>query len=117
PGADARTPRPPPRARLRPSRAFAMSAPDDTRLQALRAWLAQLPPALALAPDTLRPASADASFRRYFRLDTATGDTVVVMDAPPPHEDCRPFMQVAHLLEAGGVNVPRILAQDEANGF
>ncbi|GAA5232464.1 phosphotransferase [Verticiella sediminum] len=93
-----------------------MSTPADTRLPALRAWLTQLPPSLGLALDTLRPASSDASFRRYFRLDAA-GGTAIVMDAPPPHEDCAPFLHVARLLAAGGVNVPRILAEEAALGF
>jgi aminoglycoside/choline kinase family phosphotransferase len=55
---------------------------DDARLSALRRWLAVQPAALGLAPGSLRPASADASFRRYFRLD-ATGGTLIAMDAPP----------------------------------
>ena len=54
--------------------------------------------------DTLRPASADASFRRYFRLDA--GDrTLIVMDAPPEHEDCRPFLHVGGLLRGVGLNI------------
>jgi aminoglycoside/choline kinase family phosphotransferase len=65
---------------------------------------------------TLAPASADASFRRYFRVTTNTG-TRIVMDAPPEHEDCRPFIQVAALLAGAGLNAPQILAQDLAHGF
>jgi N-acetylmuramate 1-kinase len=65
---------------------------------------------------TLAPASADASFRRYFRVTTDTG-TRIVMDAPPEHEDCRPFIQVAALLASAGLNAPQILAQDLARGF
>ena len=65
---------------------------------------------------TLAPASADASFRRYFRVTTDTG-TRIVMDAPPAHEDCRPFIQVAALLARAGLNAPEILAQDLACGF
>jgi aminoglycoside/choline kinase family phosphotransferase len=65
---------------------------------------------------TLAPASADASFRRYFRVTTNAG-TRIVMDAPPEHEDCRPFIQVAALLAAAGLNAPQILAQDLARGF
>ena len=61
----------------------------DTRLDLLRAWLATLPPSLGLRPDSARPASNDASFRRYFRIDSAAehGGTLVVMDATPPMED------------------------------
>ena len=53
------------------------------------------------------PASSDASFRRYFRLP-AGKTTAIVMDAPPPHEDCRPFVDVDARLAAVGLNVPRI---------
>jgi aminoglycoside/choline kinase family phosphotransferase len=65
---------------------------------------------------SLAPASADASFRRYFRV-TLPDATLIVMDAPPEHEDCRPFIQVAGLMAAAGLNVPTILAQDLARGF
>lgn len=92
----------------------------DQRLAALTAWLASRPTALGLRVDTLRPASADASFRRYFRLDahgeTGAG-TLIAMDAPPPQEDCRPYVQVAGLLRQAGLNAPRIVAQDLAQGF
>jgi aminoglycoside/choline kinase family phosphotransferase len=68
-------------------------------------------------PATLRPASADASFRRYFRVDRADGSTAIVMDAPPPQEDVRPFLDVAARLAAAGLHVPAVLAQDAAQGF
>lgn len=77
-----------------------MSSPgstSDLRLSELHAWLATLS-ATPVLPETLRPASADASFRRYFRVDTPAGGTVIVMDAPPPQEDVRPFVKVAGLL-------------------
>ncbi|HWI13568.1 MAG TPA: phosphotransferase [Burkholderiales bacterium] len=78
----------------------------------MRAWLdAQLGNAYTLAP-----ASADASFRRYFRVTTADG-TRIAMDAPPPREDCRPFVKVAALMHEAGVHVPRVLAQDIERGF
>ena len=64
----------------------------------------------------LAPASADASFRRYFRV-TLPDVTLIVMDAPPEHEDCRPFVQVAGLMAAAGLNVPTLLAQDLTQGF
>ncbi|MGC4061023.1 MAG: phosphotransferase [Aquabacterium sp.] len=89
---------------------------DPARQQAFAAWLALVAPAHGLRPDTARPASADASFRRYFRVDAAQG-SVIVMDAPPEKENCRPFVAVDRLLDAGGVNVPRILEWDEAQGF
>lgn len=61
-------------------------------------------------------ASADASFRRYFRA-TFSDRTLIVMDAPPQHEDCRPFIHVARLLGEAGVHVPKVLAQDLEQGF
>jgi hypothetical protein len=94
----------------------AAPAPADARRAALAAWLATLPRDLDPRIDTLRPASADASFRRYFRLEAA-GGTLIAMDAPPAQEDCRPYVHVAGLLHAAGLNVPRILAQDLAQGF
>jgi aminoglycoside/choline kinase family phosphotransferase len=96
-----------------------MNAADDQRLHALQRWLAQLPQALALAPDSLRPASADASFRRYFRLDARgiCGGTAIAMDAPPDKEDSGPFLRVAALLLEAGLNAPRVLAQDLEQGF
>ena len=83
------------------------------RQQQLTAWLH------SLFPDTafdLTPASADASFRRYFRA-TFSDRSLIVMDAPPEQEDCRPFIHVAQLFGAAGVHVPQVLAQDLAQGF
>ena len=83
------------------------------RLQALQDWAAR-----QLEGDSLdiAPASADASFRRYFRV-TAKGRDYIVMDAPPAHEDCRPFIAVARLFGDAGVHVPQVLAQDLERGF
>jgi len=65
----------------------------------------------------LEPASADASFRRYFRVTLPDGSTRIVMDAPPEHEDCRPFLKVAALFHDAGVHVPEVHAEDLAQGF
>jgi N-acetylmuramate 1-kinase len=92
-------------------------ARPDARLEALRAWLAALPPGLTVDVASLAPASADASFRRYFRLRTTDGDTVIAMDAPPDREDCRPFVHVARLMAEAGVVAPRVIAEDLARGF
>ncbi len=88
----------------------------DHRLTTLTHWLAGLASRHGLDLGTLQPASSDASFRRYFRLQSARG-TVVVMDAPPPHEDCRPFLHVTGLLRDAGINVPGILEQDVEQGL
>ncbi|NNG14282.1 MAG: phosphotransferase [Gammaproteobacteria bacterium] len=64
----------------------------------------------------LVPASSDASFRRYFRIHT-DGTTRVVMDAPPPQEDCQPFVHVANLLHVAGMNAPEVIATDIEDGF
>lgn len=93
-----------------------ISLQTDDRLALLRAWLATLPAELGLSADSLRPASSDASFRRYFRIDLNTG-TAVIMDAPPEREDCRPFLRVGERLNAAGLRVPHILAQNLEQGF
>jgi N-acetylmuramate 1-kinase len=82
------------------------------RTQQLEQWLAQV----LDQPYTLTTASADASFRRYFRVHLPQ-QTLIVMDAPPPQEDCRPFVQVAERLLAAGLNVPEVIAQDLELGF
>ena len=84
------------------------------------AQLARLSPAHAgLTPAQVgfAPASADASFRRYFRATLPDGSTYIVMDAPPSHEDCRPFIRVAELFGATGAHVPKVHAQDLEQGF
>lgn len=81
------------------------------------AWLQTLASAQGLLPATLRPASADASFRRYLRVDTVDGASRIVMDAPPDQENCQPFVHVAGLMKDAGLLVPDILAWDEPQGF
>ena len=66
---------------------------------------------------SLEPASADASFRRYFRVTRPDGSTRIVMDAPPELEDCRPFLKVAALFRDAGVHVPEVYDEDLAQGF
>jgi len=100
-----------------PAASTPVSWPDAARRAAFEAWLAPLVGPHQLLPATLRPASADASFRRYLRIDTATGASRIVMDAPPDKENCKPFVQVQGLMAAAGLNVPQILAFDEATGF
>jgi len=90
----------------------------DIREQQLQQWLRQIAAKHAIDPERLRPASADASFRRYFRV-TSHGDapTLIVMDAPPPQEDVRPFLKVAKLFASAGMTTPRVLDESAAQGF
>ncbi|MBL0795634.1 aminoglycoside phosphotransferase family protein [Pseudomonas sp. B7] len=98
--------------------------PDqDVRLQHLKVWLDEQLATLfaaqgwgAVPPATLTAASSDASFRRYFRWEGA-GRSFVVMDAPPPQENCKPFVDIAFLLAKSGINVPKIYAEDLGRGF
>ncbi|MEJ6021395.1 aminoglycoside phosphotransferase family protein [Ramlibacter sp. PS4R-6] len=90
---------------------------DAARAQRFDAWLARVAPAHALVPSSVRIASADASFRRYLRVDDAQGASFIVMDAPPDKEDCKPFVKVARLMADAGLNAPRVLEWDEADGF
>lgn len=90
---------------------------DPARAQAFSAWIGALATVHDLLPDTVRPASADASFRRYLRVNTQSGAPLIIMDAPPEKENCTPFVQVAGLMKDAGLLVPEILAWDEAQGF
>jgi aminoglycoside/choline kinase family phosphotransferase len=89
---------------------------SDLRLTQLKQWLGALP-SIRTTPDSLRPASSDASFRRYFRVDGGDGATYILMDAPPPQEDVHPFIHVAEVFGRTGVSVPQVLAQDTERGF
>jgi aminoglycoside/choline kinase family phosphotransferase len=91
----------------------------DARLDLLRDWLGSLPGSHGLDPATLRPASDDASFRRYFRIDArgAPDGTRIVMDAPPPMEDVRPFVHAAAVFAGSGVSVPAVLEADPDRGL
>ena len=82
-------------------------------------WLSATSAARQLDPATLRLASADASFRRYFRVDhmDPSMGSCIIMDAPPAQEDCTPFVQIAALMAEAGLSAPRVLAWDEAQGF
>jgi aminoglycoside/choline kinase family phosphotransferase len=86
----------------------------DERVGQIRDWLAG---DLGLQLLRLAPASADASFRRYFRAWLAGGATRVVMDAPPDKEDVAPFLKVAALLAGCGVHVPQVHASDSNRGL
>ncbi|MDR1463426.1 MAG: phosphotransferase [Azoarcus sp.] len=89
----------------------------------IRQWLAQTLPNISYE---LAPASADASFRRYFRVVFPTKDalppapghaSLIVMDAPPEHENCAPWLDIARLFAGAGVHVPEILAENVEQGL
>ncbi|MEP6826183.1 MAG: phosphotransferase [Ramlibacter sp.] len=116
---------------------------DPDRESAFQRWLDSVVAEHGLQPASLRVASADASFRRYLRIDRVpapgthvssllpggpvsprgssvaklAAGSLIIMDAPPGKEDCRPFVKVAALMADAGLNVPRVLAWDEACGF
>jgi aminoglycoside/choline kinase family phosphotransferase len=91
---------------------------DAARAQTFQRWMERIAPQHQLLPDTVRLASADASFRRYFRVNTS-GEalTRIVMDAPPARENSAPFVHVAQLMAGAGVKAPQILEWDRENGF
>jgi aminoglycoside/choline kinase family phosphotransferase len=86
----------------------------DLRLEALTRWVGE---DLGHRLERMSVASADASFRRYFRAHLAGGGSLIVMDAPPEHEDTRPYLHVSRLLEGLGVHVPAVHAVDGRRGF
>jgi N-acetylmuramate 1-kinase len=90
--------------------------PSATRRADFERWIATIATRHGLNLQTLAPASADASFRRYLRLQGRNG-SLIVMDAPPPQEDVRPFVQVAGLIEAAGLHGARVLEADVDRGF
>jgi aminoglycoside/choline kinase family phosphotransferase len=84
----------------------------DQRLEQLKVWLNEC----GITYQDIAPASADASFRRYFRITNAE-NTYIVMDAPPEKENCKPFIHIANILFDFGLNVPQIFQQDLEQGF
>ncbi|MEO7241975.1 MAG: phosphotransferase [Variovorax sp.] len=90
---------------------------DPAREAAFGHWLRETATAHELVPASARLASADASFRRYFRVDTIAGDSRIIMDAPPDMEDSAPFVKIAALMREAGVKAPRVLAWDQRDGF
>jgi hypothetical protein len=87
---------------------------EQQRQQQIDDWLRQLMPG---RPFSLAPASADASFRRYLRATFDDGDTRVVMDAPPSHEDVKPWLHVQKLFHDAGTHVPEVFATDLERGY
>ena len=91
----------------------------NNRLETLCQWLEGLPSSWKLDLSSLVPASADASFRRYFRLHSqnALYPTLIVMDAPPQSEPVEPFIAIAELLQQAGLHVPHVLEKNTSDGF
>ena len=91
----------------------------NTRLDILSHWLEGLPTSWELDLSSLTPASSDASFRRYFRLNGQNPlyPTLIVMDAPPQSEPVEPFIAIAELLQKAGLHVPRVLEKNTLDGF
>lgn len=95
-----------------------MTEQPDSRFERVRTWLDEVGASHGLcATSFLTPASADASFRRYFRATAADGRTFIVMDAPPEREGLDAFVRVTGLMQEAGLHAPEILAQNEAEGY
>ena len=90
---------------------------DPVRQSLFDAWLRQTASAHQLQPGSVRIASADASFRRYLRVDTLAGESRIIMDAPPDKENCQPFVHVAGLMQGAGLRAPKVLDWHQAHGF
>ena len=96
--------------------AAAIGWPSAARQAAFLRWLSAVAPRHGIHADSLCPASTDASFRRYFRVRAGAG-SMIVMDAPPPQEDVRPFVAVAGHIRQAGLHAPMVLDADLENGF
>ncbi len=90
---------------------------DPARQGLCHQWMASIAAEQGLLPETLRIASADASFRRYLRVDTVQGDSRIVMDAPPDKENSEPFVRIAALMKTAGLHAPEVLNWHAAHGF
>ena len=95
---------------------IAVSEIKEQRRAALQVWLSGLS-GYALKIDSLRPASSDASFRQFYRIDTDDGKTLIAMDAPPATENSVAFIKVAKLLKEINLTVPEVLEQNLESGF
>ncbi len=89
----------------------------DARLELLLNWLDPYAGKYGIKKETIRVASADASFRRYFRIDAEKAPTLILMDAPPEREPIGPYLKVQALMQSAGLNVPKIYEASVENGF
>jgi len=100
----------------------AIAWPDEARERAFEQWFRAVAERRGLARATLRPASADASARRYFRVEAASGGvgaaaSFIVMDSPSAEDSIAAFIRIAALIQDAGLNGPRVLEQDAQQGF
>jgi len=102
--------------RVDTSTSAAVAWPDAARHQAFERWLAGIAARHGIDAATLAPASADASFRRYLRV-ASSGGSLIIMDAPPPQENVRPFVHMAGLINGAGLHAPQVLESDVEQGF
>jgi N-acetylmuramate 1-kinase len=102
---------------LSPNAAPTTGPTNDERLTALNRWLGQFESKYQLRLESIRPASNDASFRRYFRIDAAGGESFIAMDAPPAQENCAPFVHAARVMGTANVSVPTVIEQSLEQGF
>ena len=95
--------------------------PNTHREAQFSQWLDVQAANFGLITTSVRPASADASFRRYFRVDgvatKGAPSSFIIMDAPPDKENCEPFVQIAKIMADGGLLVPQILNWHAQYGF
>lgn len=90
----------------------------DKRSEQLHQWLSQHTDKYLFDLESLQVASSDASFRSYYRIfSQALNKMIIIMDAPPPQENCAIFCDIAQTLEQQGVNVPKTLEKDLQHGF
>jgi hypothetical protein len=107
----------PPTSAPNPSQADSVTWTDPARQVVFDRWLSGLTTAQGLLPASLRVASADASFRRYLRVNSVDGGSRIVMDAPPDKENSEPFVRIAALMQDTGLQAPKVLNWDQAHGF
>ncbi|MFM2111826.1 MAG: hypothetical protein RLZZ271_486 [Pseudomonadota bacterium] len=95
----------------------ALTWADPQRHSQFESWLASIGPAHDLNPETLELASSDASFRRYLRIRNNSGDTRIIMDAPPDKENCEAFVKIAGLLAGAAIPAPGVQEWQREQGF
>lgn len=91
--------------------------PTAERAERFELWLERIGPTFALRKPSLRLASADASFRRYLRIDGDHGDSFIIMDAPPQLEDNEAFVRIGKLMIEAGLRLPELHDWNDVDGF